>query len=83
MRRQQRLATAGGDAQAHAWHLAERLWVVAVAGLAFEGRAGALKPGRAQVALERVERLLLIGLEGEGGHPVSGLASSPGGVSDA
>ena len=65
---EQGLAAAGRNAQAHTGHLAERLRLVAVARFAFEGGAGALQAGRTQVRLKRVEGLLLVGLEGEGGQ---------------
>ena len=77
--RQQRLAAAGGDAQAHAGHLAERVAAVGqrlhrgrpVLGSHF-GRPGVVQRSigacSGQEAAQAVEGLRLVGLEGEGGH---------------
>ena len=75
--RQQRLAAAGGDAQAHTRRVAEGLGVVAVAGVLGESSGGSQRGGAAQVGLQRFERLGLglVMLEGQRGH---GLASAPG-----
>ena len=69
MRGQHRLATAGGDAQAHAGQIvAKRPRMPGAARLFAERTHGALDPRRAGKGGQSVERGLLVGLEGDGSH---------------
>lgn len=75
VRSQQRLATAGGDTQAQDRSLAQLIAAVGHAGgaaVALHGvRLGRLQAhgfGLLQKKHQRLERVVLVGFEGEGGH---------------
>ena len=75
VRRQQRLAAACGNAQADAGHVAKRVRVVSATHQLPKRQRRAFKLGGAGESSQRVQRGLLVGLEGEGGHWVKYLDS--------